>query len=110
MPGKWQRHINRKAGRCDEESARISLSLLKSRLPLNTFNFKERDLHIHVPSGAVPKMAHRWNCTLYALASLVTGAKIDSRLAMTGEITLRGSRITNRRTERKTSGCTESRN
>ena len=92
MPGNGNVILTGKLGDVMKESARISLSLLKSRLPLNTFNFKERDLHIHVPSGAVPKDGPSAGIALFtALASLVTGAKIDSRLAMTGEITLRGA-------------------
>jgi ATP-dependent Lon protease len=91
MPGSGNIILTGKLGDVMKESARISLSLLKSRLPLNTFNFKERDLHIHVPSGAVPKDGPSAGIALFtALASLVTGAKVDSRLAMTGEITLRG--------------------
>lgn len=75
-----------------QESARISLSLLKSRLPLSTVNFKERDVHIHVPSGAVPKDGPSAGITIFtALASLFTGHKVDPHLAMTGEITLRGA-------------------
>jgi len=75
-----------------KESAKISLSLLKSRLPVNAINFKERDLHIHVPSGSTPKDGPSAGITLFtALASLVTGIKVDSKLAMTGEITLRGA-------------------
>jgi ATP-dependent Lon protease len=66
--------------------------LLKSRLPMNSINFKERDLHIHVPSGGVPKDGPSAGITLFtALASLVTGIKVDSKIAMTGEITLRGA-------------------
>ncbi len=92
MPGSGNIILTGKLGDVMKESARISLSLLKSRLPLNTFNFKERDLHIHVPSGAVPKDGPSAGIALFtALASLVTGAKVDSRLAMTGEITLRGA-------------------
>ena len=60
--------------------------------PLNSINFKERDLHIHVPSGSVPKDGPSAGITLFtALASLITGIKVDSKIAMTGEITLRGA-------------------
>ncbi|WP_313184309.1 endopeptidase La [Lacrimispora sp.] len=92
MPGSGAVILTGKLGDVMKESAKISLSLLKSRLPLNAFNFKERDLHIHVPSGAVPKDGPSAGIALFtALASLVTGNKVDSRLAMTGEITLRGA-------------------
>ena len=92
MPGNGEITLTGKLGDVMKESARISLSLLKSRLPLNSVNFKERDLHIHVPSGAVPKDGPSAGIALFtALASLVTGNKVDSRIAMTGEITLRGA-------------------
>lgn len=92
MPGTGQVILTGKLGEVMQESARISISLLKSRLPMNSVNFKERDLHIHVPSGAVPKDGPSAGITLFtALASLVTGIKVDSKTAMTGEITLRGA-------------------
>lgn len=92
MPGSGQTILTGQLGDVMKESARISLSLLKSRLPLNSFNFKERDIHIHVPSGAVPKDGPSAGITMFtALASLTTGIKVDPKLAMTGEITLRGA-------------------
>ena len=92
MSGSGQVILTGKLGDVMKESARISLSLLKSRLPINSINFKERDLHIHVPSGAVSKDGPSAGITLFtALASLVTGIKVDSKIAMTGEITLRGA-------------------
>ncbi|MHB8061495.1 MAG: endopeptidase La [Ruminiclostridium sp.] len=92
MSGSGQVTLTGKLGDVMKESARISLSLLKARLPMNSINFKERDLHIHVPSGAVPKDGPSAGITLFtALASLVTGIKVDSKIAMTGEITLRGA-------------------
>ncbi|WP_298845243.1 endopeptidase La [Clostridium sp.] len=92
MLGSGQVILTGQLGDVMKESARISLSLLKSRLPMNSINFKERDLHIHVPSGSVPKDGPSAGITLFtALASLVTGIKVDSKLAMTGEITLRGA-------------------
>ncbi|HEY5563728.1 MAG TPA: endopeptidase La [Clostridiaceae bacterium] len=92
MIGSGQVILTGQLGDVMKESAKISLSLLKSRLPLNAINFKERDLHIHVPSGSTPKDGPSAGITLFtALASLVTGIKVDSKLAMTGEITLRGA-------------------
>jgi len=90
MPGNGQVILTGKLGDVMKESARISLSLLKSRFAVNTF--KEKDLHIHVPSGAVPKDGPSAGITLFtALASLVTGVRVNPKLAMTGEITLRGA-------------------
>lgn len=92
MIGSGQVILTGQLGDVMKESARISLSLLKSRLPINAMNFKERDLHIHVPSGSTPKDGPSAGITLLtALASLVTGIKVDPKLAMTGEITLRGA-------------------
>jgi len=92
MMGSGQVTLTGQLGDVMRESAKISLSLLKSRLPLNSINFKERDLHIHVPSGSVPKDGPSAGITLFtALASLVTGIKVDPKLAMTGELTLRGA-------------------
>lgn len=92
MLGNGQVTLTGQLGDVMKESAKISLSLLKSRLPMNAVNFKERDLHIHVPSGSVPKDGPSAGITLFtALASLVTGIKVDPKLAMTGEITLRGA-------------------
>lgn len=92
MPGNGQVTLTGQLGDVMKESAKISLSLLKSRLPMNAVNFKEKDIHIHVPSGSTPKDGPSAGITLFtALASLVTGIKVDSKLAMTGEITLRGA-------------------
>jgi ATP-dependent Lon protease len=91
MPGSGDVIITGQLGDVMKESAKISLSLLKSRLPVNTVPFKEKDLHIHVPSGSVPKDGPSAGIALFtALASLVTGIPVNGNLAMTGEITLRG--------------------
>ena len=92
MPGSGQVNLTGQLGDIMQESARIALSLLKSRLPMDTLNLKERDIHIHVPSGAVSKDGPSAGIALFtALASLFTGRKVDPHLAMTGEITLRGA-------------------
>lgn len=92
MPGSGQVILTGKLGDVMKESARIALSLLKSRLTGDSFNFKEKDLHIHVPSGSVPKDGPSAGIALTtAIASLATGIKVDPKLAMTGEITLRGA-------------------
>lgn len=92
MPGSGNLKLTGKLGDVMQESAMISLSLLRSRLPLHTSYFKEHDIHIHVPDGAVPKDGPSAGVTLFtALASLCTGIAVPSTLAMTGEITLRGT-------------------
>ena len=59
--------------------------------PELTDKFKENDLHIHVPEGAVPKDGPSAGITLVtALSSLVTGKAVNPKIAMTGEVSLRG--------------------
>jgi len=91
MPGNDHIILTGQLGDVMKESARIALSLLKSRLPVNAIQFKDKDLHVHVPSGAVPKDGPSAGIALFtAFASLITGIMVDAKLAMTGEITLRG--------------------
>lgn len=94
MPGNGQLILTGQLGDVMKESGRISLSLIRSRLAghIKEFNFKENDIHIHVPSGSVPKDGPSAGVALLsALASLVLNRKVDSKLSMTGEITLRGA-------------------
>lgn len=92
IPGKGGITLTGKLGDVMQESARIALSLLKSRLPVNTVSFKEKDIHIHVPSGAVPKDGPSAGTALFtSLASLVTGIPVSGKIAMTGEVSLRGA-------------------
>ena len=74
-----------------KESAQIAVTYVKSLFPEYAEKFEKNDLHIHVPSGAVPKDGPSAGITLViALASLVTGKAVDPQIAMTGEISLRG--------------------
>ncbi len=74
-----------------KESAQIAVSLVKSLYPDKADLFDKNDLHIHVPEGAVPKDGPSAGITLTtALSSLVSGQAVDPRLAMTGEVSLRG--------------------
>ncbi|WP_438600124.1 endopeptidase La [Faecalibaculum rodentium] len=92
MPGTNQMILTGQLGDVMKESARIALSLLKSRLPMDAALFKDRDLHIHFPAGATPKDGPSAGITIFtALASLVTGRPVSSRLAMTGEVSLSGN-------------------
>ena len=75
-----------------KESAQIAVSLVKSMFPEKAKLFKDNDLHIHVPEGAVPKDGPSAGVTLTtAIASLVTGKAVSPEIAMTGEISLRGA-------------------
>ena len=74
-----------------KESAQIAITLVKKRHPDKVDLFKENDLHIHVPSGAVPKDGPSAGITLVtALTSLVTDTPVNPEYAMTGEVSLRG--------------------
>ena len=77
-----------------KESATTAMSFIRSnaaKLNISENFFEEHDIHIHVPAGAIPKDGPSAGVTmLTALASLITGKPVKKRLAMTGEITLRG--------------------
>ena len=77
-----------------KESAINAITWLKANAEtyqINPLIFDQYDLHIHFPAGAVPKDGPSAGITiLTALASLMTQRKVKNRLAMTGEITLRG--------------------
>ncbi len=83
-----------KLGEVMQESARIALSYIRSRaneLGIDAEFFNKNDIHLHVPSGAVPKDGPSAGVTITsALASLLTGRPTRSNVAMTGEITLHG--------------------
>jgi len=94
MPGSGQLILTGQLGDVMKESARIALSLVRSQLGVlaSSWDFKTTDLHIHVPSGSIPKDGPSAGIALFAtIASLVLGRSVDSKLAMTGEVTLRGA-------------------
>ena len=75
-----------------KESAQIAVSLVKSLFPEKADIFKDNDLHIHVPAGAVPKDGPSAGVTLTtALASLIQERAVSPEIAMTGEVSLRGA-------------------
>lgn len=92
--GKGNLTISGQLGDVMKESAVAALSYLKANaeeLGIDHRIFQQYDLHIHVPAGAVPKDGPSAGITmLTSLASIYTQRKVKSRLAMTGEITLRG--------------------
>ncbi len=93
MTGTGKLTLTGQLGDVMKESATISLSLFRSRLAfaLPDFEFDKKDLHIHVPAGALPKDGPSAGVVMFAaITSLIMGRKINPKLAMTGEITLRG--------------------
>ncbi|MDP3113360.1 MAG: endopeptidase La [Candidatus Cloacimonadaceae bacterium] len=94
MPGKGAIILTGLLGEVMKESARIALSHLKAnyqRYHINPKELEKLDIHIHFPSGAVPKDGPSAGIVLTtALASLFTGKKVRHDIAMTGEVTLVG--------------------
>jgi ATP-dependent Lon protease len=92
--GKGTLTLSGQLGDVMKESAVAALSYLKSNaasLGIDHRVFQQYDLHVHVPAGAVPKDGPSAGITmLTSLASIFTQRKVKSKLAMTGEITLRG--------------------
>jgi ATP-dependent Lon protease len=91
-PGDGKLQITGQLGDVMKESAAAALSYVRSRdgeIPQNWF--REHDLHLHVPAGAIPKDGPSAGITMAtAIASRVTGRPVRSDTAMTGEITLTG--------------------
>ena len=89
--GKGEVSFTGQLGDVMKESAQIAVSLSRSLYPVESEVLKDHNLHIHVPSGAVPKDGPSAGVTLVtALVSLFTGLPTDTELAMTGEVSLRG--------------------
>jgi ATP-dependent Lon protease len=94
MPGNGKLTLTGQLGDVMKESATAAVSFLRSRqaeLGLPDDYFAKHDLHIHVPAGAVPKDGPSAGIAMAtSIASLLTNIKVDSDLAMTGEVTLTG--------------------
>ena len=92
--GKGRLSFTGNLGKIMTESATISLEYIKSNaslLGLENFDFEKYNVHIHVPEGATPKDGPSAGIAmLVSLVSLFTQKRIKSRLALSGEITIRG--------------------
>ncbi len=95
MGGKGGLTLTGQLGNVMKESAQAAQSYLRARSPefgLPDKYWEKNDIHVHVPAGGIPKDGPSAGVTMVtALTSLVTGIKVRSDVAMTGEITLRGS-------------------
>lgn len=91
VKGSGKTLITGKLGDVMKESVQIAVSLVKSMYPEKAKQFEKQDIHIHVPSGAVPKDGPSAGVTLAtAIASLVLDKPVNPKIAMTGEISLQG--------------------
>lgn len=95
IPGSGELRLTGSLGDVMKESANIALSFVRSmseRFEVDSGIFEKNSIHLHVPAGATPKDGPSAGITMAsAMLSLVTGKKLKSRLAMTGELSLVGN-------------------
>jgi ATP-dependent Lon protease len=94
MPGRDALVLTGQLGDVMKESARIALTYVKSHaaaLGIDEHALDGRELHVHVPAGAIPKDGPSAGVTMVtAIASLLSGRPVRSTVGMTGEVTLQG--------------------
>ncbi|MBO4445386.1 MAG: endopeptidase La [Clostridia bacterium] len=95
MPGKGNVELTGSLGDVMKESAKAAVSFLRAntkKYGIAPDFYKENDIHIHVPEGAVPKDGPSAGVTMAtSLLSALTGRKVKGHIAMTGEISLTGN-------------------
>jgi ATP-dependent Lon protease len=108
LSGKGKTTTTGKLGEVMQESVQAALSVVRKRaqsLGVDHDFYQKSDIHIHLPEGAIPKdgpSAGVGICT--ALVSVLTGIPVCCDVAMTGEITLRGEVLADRRSQGETAG------
>lgn len=94
LPGSGRLQLTGQLGDVMQESGKTGVSYIRSiadELDIDHEFYKERDLHVHVPEGAVPKDGPSAGVTMFtSVVSALTGIPVRQDVAMTGEITLRG--------------------
>lgn len=94
LPGKGALILTGQMGDVMKESAQLGISYIRSlskEYKISEDYFQQNDIHIHIPEGATPKDGPSAGITMAtAMLSAITGKKVHSKVAMTGEITLRG--------------------
>jgi ATP-dependent Lon protease len=95
MPGKGNLVMTGQLGDVMKESAQAALSFIRSRaesFDIEPTFLEDKDIHLHIPAGAIPKDGPSAGITMFAaMVSMLLGRNVRHDVAMTGEITLRGS-------------------